>query len=151
MTINEIRKVIKDVIAEAKEKGLPKSGGKLVHLKKELKSLKTMKESLAQYSINENISEPVVEFAHLQRFVNEMAKIKAAHSKLSEMLDNHITEVEGKVAAETQKIKEMMGLVEPQKEAKKKKSAKKEEPKEEQPEEEKKEKEPKKTPPKKDK
>jgi len=67
------------------------------------------------------------------------------------MLDNHITEVEGKVAAETQKIKEMMGLVEPQKEAKKKKSAKKEEPKEEQPEEEKKEKEPKKTPSKKDK
>jgi len=131
MTINEIRKVIKDVIAEATEKGLPKSGGKLVHLKKELKSLKAMKESLAQYSINENISEPVVEFAHLQRFVNEMAKIKAAHGKLAEMLDNQINEVEGKVTAETQKIKEMMGLVEPQAEAKKKKSAKKkEEPKE---------------------
>jgi len=131
MTINEIRQAVREVIAEAKEKGLPKSGGKLVHLKKELKSLKAMKESLAQYSINENISEPVVEFAHLQRFVNEMAKIKAAHGKLAEMLDSQITEVESKVTAETQKIKEMIGLVEPQAEAKKKKSAKKkEEPKE---------------------
>lgn len=139
MTINEIRKVVREVIAEAKEKGL-KSGGKLVELKKELKQLKAMKESLAQYTINEG-AEPVVEFAHLQRFVNEMAKIKAAHSKLAEMLDNQISEVEDKVSAETQKIKEMIGLVQPQAEAKKKKSAKKkEEPKEEEPKEEPKEK-----------
>jgi hypothetical protein len=48
------------------------------------------------------------------------------------MINNQIIEVESKVIAETQKIKEMIGLVEPQAEAKKKKSAKKkEEPKEE--------------------
>jgi len=132
MTINEIRQAVREVIAEVKKEGSKKSGGKLVELKKELKSLQAMKEALAQYAINEGTAEPVVEFAHLQRFVNEMAKIKAAHSKLAEMLDNQISEVEGKVIAETQKIKEMMGLVEPQAEVKKKKSAKKkEEPKEE--------------------
>jgi hypothetical protein len=41
-----------------------------------------------------------------------MAKIKAAHGKLAEMLNNQISEVENKVSAETQKIKEMMGLIE---------------------------------------
>lgn len=125
MTINEIRKVIKEVIAEAKEKGLPKSGGKLVHLKKELKQLKAMKESLAQYTINEGTAEPVVEYAHLQRFVNEMAKIKTAHSKLAEMLDTQISEVENKVVSETEKIKEMMGLIEKAKKEPKEKKEKK--------------------------
>ena len=36
MKLSEVREVIRQVIAEAKEGGLPKSGGKLVHLKKEL-------------------------------------------------------------------------------------------------------------------
>jgi hypothetical protein len=37
MKVNEIKNIINQVIAEAKEKkeALPKSGGKLVHLKKE--------------------------------------------------------------------------------------------------------------------
>jgi hypothetical protein len=139
MTINEIRQAVREVIAEVKKEGPKKSGGKLVELKKELTSLKAMKEALAQYAINEGTAEPVVEFAHLQRFVNEMAKIKAAHGKLAEMINNQITEVESKVTAETQKIKEMIGLVEPQAEAKKKKSTKKKE----EPKEEKEEKEPK--------
>ena len=59
------------------------------------------------------------------------------------MLDNQISEVEGKVSSETEKIKEMVGLIEkaPKKAAKKadkkdapkadKKAEKKEEPKEE--------------------
>jgi hypothetical protein len=81
----------------------------------------------------------------MQKFVNELEKIKAAHSKLAEMLDNQISEVEGKVSSETEKVKEMMGLIEKAKKpavkkddkkaAKKddKKEDKKEEPKEEKP------------------
>jgi hypothetical protein len=76
----------------------------------------------------------------MQKYVNELEKIKMASAKLSEMLGNQIGEVENKISAETQKIKEMMGLVEPveEKKAKKvektekaepKKAEKKEEPK----------------------
>jgi hypothetical protein len=78
----------------------------------------------------------------MQKFVTELEKIKMAHAKLSEMLDSQISEVEGKVSSETQKVKEMMGLIEKakkpaaKKDAKKapaKKDDKKEEPKEEKP------------------
>ncbi len=115
MNITEVRNVIKLAIAEAMEKGgLPKSGGKLVHLKKELQSLKSMREALGQYQIAEGgeTSGFVAEYAHMQKFVNELEKIKSAHAKLAEMLDNQISEVEGKVSSETEKIKEMMGLIE---------------------------------------
>ena len=156
MNITEVRSIIRQVIAEAMEdskNGLPKSGGKLVHLKKELQSLKGMREALGQYQIAEGgESTPgfVAEYAHMQKFVNELEKIKAAHSKLAEMLDGQISDVEGKVSSETQKVKEMMGLIEKAKKpaakkddkkapAKKddkkddKKEDKKEEPKEEKP------------------
>jgi flagellar biosynthesis chaperone FliJ len=123
MNITEVRNVIKQAIAEAMEKGgLPKSGGKLVHLKKELASLKNMRESLGQLQIAEGGDQSfVAEYAHMQKFVNELEKIKTAHAKLAEMLDNQISEVEGKVTTETQKIKEMVGLIEkaPKKAAKK--------------------------------
>jgi flagellar biosynthesis chaperone FliJ len=139
MKLSEVREVIRQVIAEAKaEGGLPKSGGKLVHLKKELDGLKKMKESLAAQTVNEGEAQPfVAEYAHMQKFVNELEKIKALSAKLAEMLDNQITEVEGKVESETQKIKEMVGLIEKAPKAKKdakkadKKDDKKEEPKEE--------------------
>jgi len=132
MTINEVRKVIRQTLTEAKKEGsLPKSGGKLVHLKKELQGLKKMKEALGQYQIAEGgeMSPFVAEYAHMQRFVNELEKLKSAHSKLAEMLDYQISEVEGKVASETEKIKEMMGLIEKAPKAKtdKKSSDKKEE------------------------
>ena len=146
MNITEVRSIIRQVIAEAmedKKNGLPKSGGKLVHLKKELQSLKGMRESLGQYQIAEGgeTSGFVAEYAHMQKFVNELEKIKEAHAKLAEMLDNQISEVEGKVSSETEKVKEMMGLIEKAKKpaAKKddkkaaKKDDKKEEPKEEKP------------------
>jgi len=128
MNITEIRNVIKQVIAEAMEKnGLPKSGGKLVHLKKELASLKNMKESLGQYTIAEGSDQQfVAEYAHMQKFVTELEKIKAAHAKLAEMLDKQITEVEGKVSSETEKIKEMVGLIEKAKSPKKEPKEKKE-------------------------
>ena len=139
MKLTEVRDIIRQVIAEAKaEGGLPKSGGKLVHLKKELDGLKKMKESLAAQTVNEGEAQPfVAEYAHMQKFVNELEKIKALSAKLAEMLDNQITEVEGKVESETQKIKEMVGLIEKAPKAKKdakkanKKDDKKEEPKEE--------------------
>jgi hypothetical protein len=64
----------------------------------------------------------------MQKFVTELEKIKAAHAKLAEMLDKQITEVEGKVSSETEKIKEMVGLIEkaksPKKEPKEKKADK---------------------------
>jgi len=152
MNITEVRNVIKQAIAEAMEKGgLPKSGGKLVHLKKELASLKNMRESLGQLQIAEGGEQSfVAEYAHMQKFVNELEKIKTAHAKLAEMLDSQISEVEGKVSSETEKVKEMMGLIEkakkPAKKADKKadkkaefkKAEKEEEPKEEEPKEDKK-------------
>ena len=126
MNITEVRNVVRLAIAEAMEKGgLPKSGGKLVHLKKELEGLKKMKESLGEYTINEGGDGSfVAEYAHMQKFVTELEKIKMAHAKLSEMLDGQISEVEGKVSSETQKVKEMMGLIEKAK-APKKSAAKK--------------------------
>jgi len=144
MKLSEVREIIRQVIAEAKEEkggGLPKSGGKLVHLKKELDGLKKMKESLGQLQIAEGGEQQfVAEYAHMQKFVTELEKIKMAHAKLAEMLDKQISEVEGKVTSETEKVKEMMGLIEKapkapkaKKDAKKadKKDDKKEEPKEE--------------------
>ena len=144
MNITEVRNLVKSAIAEAMEKsGLPKSGGKLVHLKKELASLKNMKESLGQLQIAEGGEQQfVAEYAHMQKFVTELEKIKAAHAKLAEMLDKQISEVETKVSSETEKIKEMVGLIEKAPKAKKdakkapakkddKKAEKKEEPKEE--------------------
>jgi septal ring factor EnvC (AmiA/AmiB activator) len=128
MKLSEVRDIIRQVIAEAKEEkggGLPKSGGKLVHLKKELDGLKKMKESLGSLQIAEGgETQPfVAEYAHMQKFVNELEKIKAAHAKLAEMLDNQISEVEGKVSSETNKIKELMGLIEKAPKEKKEKKA----------------------------
>jgi hypothetical protein len=129
MNITEVREIIRQVIKEAKEGGLPKSGGKLVHLKKEMEGLKRMKESLGQLQISEGGDQSfVAEYAHMQKFVNELEKIKVAHAKLSEMLDKQIGDVDTKIQSETQKIKEMVGLVEPA--AKKMKDEAKKEPKE---------------------
>ena len=125
MNITEVRNAVRLAIAEAMEKGgLPKSGGKLVHLKKELAGLKKMKESLGSYTINEGgDGQFVAEYAHMQKFVTELEKIKMAHAKLSEMLDNQISEVEGKVSSETEKVKEIMGLIEKAKKEPKEKKA----------------------------
>ena len=93
-------------------------------LKNELKSLKAMKESLAQTSINETIdTQSLTEFSHLQKLVAELEHIREASNNLSVALDEHINEVEGKISEETQKIKEMMGLISEKEvdEAKKKK------------------------------
>jgi hypothetical protein len=126
MKLSEVREVIRQVIAEAKaEGGLPKSGGKLVHLKKEMEGLKKMKESLGSLQIAEGSDQQfVAEYAHMQKYVNELEKIKMAHAKLSEMLDNQIGDVDTKIKSETEKIKEMMGLIEKAKAPKEKKEKK---------------------------
>jgi len=114
MKINEIKNIINQVIAEAKkenEAGLPKSGGKLVHLKKELEGLKKMQESVSQLAITEGEEGGnTVEYAHMQKYVNEYNKIKAASAKLSETLSNQISLVEEKIKNEKVKIKAMMGM-----------------------------------------
>jgi hypothetical protein len=125
MKLSQVREVIRQVIAEAKtEGGLPKSGGKLVHLKKEMEGLKKMKESLGSLQIAEGSEQEfVAEYAHMQKFVNELEKIKIAHAKLSDMLENQINEVDGKIKSETEKVKEMMGLIEKAPKEKKEKKA----------------------------
>ncbi len=142
MKLSEVREVIRQVIAEAKEAGLPRSNGKLVELKKEMDGLKKMKESLGQLQIAEGGDQQfVAEYAHMQKFVTEYNKLKEAHAKLSEMLNKQIGDVEGKITTETQKIKELMGLIEKAPKAKKdaKKADKKDAPKaeKEEPKEEK--------------
>ena len=145
MNINEVRSIIRKTIAEAmedKKNGLPRSGGKLVELKKEMEGLKKMKESLGQYQIAEGSDQQfVAEYAHMQKFVTEYNKIKEAHARLSEMLDKQIGDVDTKIKTETEKIKEMMGLIEKAKKPAAKKAAKKDDKKEE-PKEEPKEKKP---------
>ena len=145
MNITEVRDIIRQVIAEAKEEksnGGKKSTGKLVDLKKEMEGLKKMKESLGSFQIAEGGDQSfVAEYAHMQKFVTEYTKLKEAHAKLSEMLANQISEVEGKLVTETNKVKELMGLIEKAPKAKKdaKKADKKDAPKaeKEEPKEEK--------------
>jgi hypothetical protein len=142
MNITEVRDIIRQVIAEAKAEGGKKSTGKLVDLKKEMEGLKRMKESLGQLQIAEGGDQQfVAEYAHMQKFVTEYTKLKEAHAKLSEMLANQISEVEGKLVTETNKVKELMGLIEKAPKAKKdsKKADKKDAPKaeKEEPKEEK--------------
>jgi hypothetical protein len=151
MNITEVRDIIRQVIAEAKEEkanGGKKSTGKLVDLKKEMEGLKRMKESLGQLQIAEGGDQQfVAEYAHMQKFVTEYTKLKDAHAKLSEMLANQISEVEGKLVTETNKVKELMGLIEKApKEKKEKKADKKDAPKADKKEEPKEEKEPKEAP-----
>ena len=125
MNITEVRDIIRQVIAEAKEAGLPRSGGKLVELKKEMDGLKKMKEALGQLQIAEGGDQQfVAEYAHMQKFVTEYNKLKEAHARLSEMLNKQIGDVEGKITTETQKIKELMGLIEKAPKEKKEKKEK---------------------------
>ena len=141
MKLSEVREVIRQVIAEAKEtkeNGSKKSTGKLVDLKNEMEGLKRMKESLGQLQISEGGDQSfVAEYAHMQKFVNEFTKLKEAHAKLSEMLDKQMGDVDTKIKSETQKVKEMVGLVEPA--AKKMKDEAKKAPKKDEKKDEKKE------------
>lgn len=131
MNINEVRSIIRQTIAEAieekkqeKDQASKKSSGKLLELKTELKSLEGMQNALGQFNLSEGgDGEFVAEYAHMQKFVNEFNKLKEAHARLSEMLENQSGLVKQKIEEETRKIKEMIGLAAPAEAPKKEKPA----------------------------
>jgi len=136
MNINEVRSIIRQTIAEAMEEKKKDSGkmakkhnGNLMDYKAELKSLKEMQGALGQFNLSEGGDNTfIAEFAHMQKFVNEFNKLKEAHARLSEMLDNQVGVVEQRIIEETQKIKQMIGLAQPAEKAAKKPAAKEEKP-----------------------
>jgi len=87
-----------------------KSSGKLMDLKKEVAYLKEMSSQLQAIGLNEVEEVNEVEFSNLQKFVNELAKVKEASGKLKASLEEEITATEAKIRAEKAKIKEMIGL-----------------------------------------
>lgn len=97
---------------DKKEPKLPKSSGKLMDLKKEVAYLKEMSAQLQATGITEGDEQVAeVEFANLQKFVNELSKVKMAGAELKKKLDEEITATEAKIKAEKDKIKEMIGLI----------------------------------------
>lgn len=122
----QIRAFVRELISEAKAKKaekkadkkkedkkepkLPKSSGKLMDLKKEIAYLKEMSSQLQATGLNEVEQDTKVEFANLQKFVSELAKVKEAGADLKKKLDDEIKSIEEKIKAEKAKIKEMIGL-----------------------------------------
>lgn len=97
---------------DKKEPKLPKSSGKLMDLKKEVAYLKEMSAQLQATGITEGDEQVTeVEFSNLQKFVNELSKVKAAGAELKKKLDEEITSIEEKIKDEKNKIKEMIGLI----------------------------------------
>jgi len=116
MNTPALRLFIRNIIKEAKEKKikkeekLPKSSGKLIDLKKELAALQQMKEELQTAKFAEKTAETEIEFANLAKFAKELDKIKAGGVALEANIDNKIKELETKIDAEKNKIREMIGL-----------------------------------------
>lgn len=118
MNQSTIRAFIREIITEVKkevkikkEEKLPKSSGKLMDLKKELAALKQMKDELQTAKFAEKTAETEVEFANLQKFAKELDKLKSGGMALESSIDAKISEIETKIGAEKDKIKEMIGLV----------------------------------------
>ncbi len=118
METPSLRLFIRSVIKEAKDKQkkikkeekLPKSSGKLIDLKKELAALKTMKEELQVAKFAEKTADTEVEFANIQKFATELDKLKQGGVALETKIDAKISELEAKISAEKNKIREMIGL-----------------------------------------
>lgn len=96
---------------DKKEPKLPKSSGKLMDLKKEVAYLKEMSAQLQATGITEGEQVTEVEFANLQKFVSELAKVREAGAALKTKLDEEIAATEAKIKDEKNKIKEMIGLI----------------------------------------
>lgn len=96
---------------DKKEPKTVKSSGKLMDLKKEVAYLKEMSAQIQATGLTEAEEVTEVEFSNLQKFVSELAKVKAASADLKKKLDEEITATEAKIKAEKDKIKEMIGLV----------------------------------------
>ena len=97
--------------ADKKEPKTMKSSGKLMDLKKEVAYLKEMSAQIQSTGINEVEEVTEVEFSNLQKFVNELSKVKAASAALKDNLEKEITATEDKIKSEKNKIKEMIGLI----------------------------------------
>jgi len=96
---------------DKKEPKTVKSSGKLMDLKKEVAYLKEISAQIQATGLTEAEEVTEVEFSNLQKFVNELAKVKEASGKLKASLEEEITATEAKIRAEKDKIKEMIGLV----------------------------------------
>lgn len=96
---------------DKKEPKLPKSSGKLMDLKKEVAYLKEMSSQLQATGLTEGEQVTEVEFSNLQKFVNELSKVKMAGAELKKKLDEEIASLEEKMMDEKNKIKEMIGLI----------------------------------------
>jgi len=109
--IREMITEVKKEVKMKKEEKLPKSSGKLMDLKKELAALKQMKDELQTAKFAEKTAETEVEFANLQKFAKELDKLKSGGMALESSIDAKISEIETRIGAEKNKIKEMIGLV----------------------------------------
>ena len=96
---------------DKKEPKTVKSSGKLMDLKKEVAYLKEMSAQIQATGLTEAEEVTEVEFSNLQKFVNELAKVKSDSAALKAKLDEEIMATEMKIKAEKDKIKEMIGLV----------------------------------------
>jgi len=96
---------------DKKEPKTMKSSGKLMDLKKEVAYLKEMSAQIQATGLTEAEEVTEVEFSNLQKFVNELAKVKSDSAALKAKLDEEITATEAKIKAEKDKIKEMIGLI----------------------------------------
>jgi hypothetical protein len=120
MTPAALKLFIHSLILEAKDKQketkqkeetkLPKSSGKLIDLKKELAALKQMKSELEAAKFAEKTASTEVEFASLSKFAAELDKIKASGVALEQRMETKIQELEDKVTAEKNKVREMIGM-----------------------------------------
>lgn len=96
---------------DKKEPKTVKSSGKLMDLKKEVAYLKEMSAQIQATGLTEAEEVTEVEFSNLQKFVNELSKVKSDSAALKAKLDEEITATEAKIKAEKDKIKEMIGLI----------------------------------------
>ena len=117
----KLRAFVRQVITEAKAKKeeakkaekkdkAPKSSGKLMDLKKELASLKDMRDELQVAKFAEKTAATEVEFADLAKFAKELDALKAKGVALESSIDAKIKDIETRISDEKNKIKEMMGI-----------------------------------------
>lgn len=120
-----LRLFIRNIINEAKEEQkkkkeekLPKSSGKLLDMKKSLEALKQMKEELQVAKFADKTASTEVEFSDLQKFAKELNKLKEGGVALEAAIDEKIKDLESRIDAEKNKIREMIGMT-PSKDQKK--------------------------------
>ena len=117
MNNSALRLFVRSLVMEAKEAKTekkatkaPKSSGKLMDLKKELAALKQYRSELQVAKFAETSASTEVEFADLAKFKKELDALKEKGIKLEHDLESKIQEIEEKIGAEKNKIKEMIGL-----------------------------------------